>query len=67
MPERERKQDTEPRTHYDGRREGVLNDPLGAQYGIHMDKKSVHPEEIKEVREENMKNTLERNDRIHKP
>ncbi|WP_164217439.1 hypothetical protein [Virgibacillus sp. YIM 98842] len=54
MNEKER-QEIEADPHFDGSREGVLNDSTGAQYGISMDKKSLHPEEVKEVREENTK------------
>jgi hypothetical protein len=54
MPEKER-QEIESAPYFDGSREGVLNDSTGVQYGISMNKKSIHPEEIKEVREENTK------------
>lgn len=55
MTERQRR-DARPDPHFDGRREGIWNDSMGAQYGIHLDKKSLHPEEVKEVREENTEN-----------
>ena len=66
MP-RKRQQDIEASPHPDGLREGVMNDPTGAQHGIIQDTDAVNPQAIAEIRKQSMTNKPIKEDREKGP
>ena len=59
MPNRKRDNGTNPAPHFDGKREGIINDPLGTQstqMGVSMDTdQSKNPFHVTKLNNEEMK------------